>query len=284
VSWAPTLERSRPPKVHRETELTFLRLVPGTSPVHRLWAGTKILVAAELALMVSIAPTWPMVGVAAGVVLVELLVARIPLGAFPRLPNWIFAFLVVSALLSLWSSEKPLADVGGISLSLGGLNQWALFTTLAVVLIVSGALVGWTTPLGDVAPALEKLFRPLRWLRLPVDEWVIAIGLAIRCLPLLIDEIRSLAAARKLRAEDESTNRDSPRAVVRQVLAETHDLMATAIVVSIRRARDLADAIVARGGIGAATNLPGARFGLADAFVLLASTALCVVTLAVLHL
>ena len=283
MSRAETLA-ARPPKVRRETELTFLRLVPGTSLVHRLWAGTKILVAAELALMLSIAPTWPMVAVTAAVVLLELLVARIPLGAFPRLPNWIFVFLVVSALLSLWSSEKPLVDVGGISLSMGALNQWALFTTLAIVLVVSGAIVGWTTPLGDVAPALERLFRPLRWLRLPVDEWIIAIGLAIRCLPLLIDEIRILAAARKLRAEDEPEKHETPRAVVRQVLAETHDLMATAIVVSIRRARDLADAIVARGGLGAASNLPGARFGVTDAVVLTATTALCVVTLAVLHL
>ena len=167
---------------------------------------------------------------------------------------------------------------------MGALNQWALFTTLAIVLVVSGAIVGWTTPLGDVAPALERLFRPLRWLRLPVDEWIIAIGLAIRCLPLLIDEIRILAAARKLRAEDEPEKHETPRAVVRQVLAETHDLMATAIVVSIRRARDLADAIVARGGLGAASNLPGARFGVTDAVVLAGTTALCVVTLAVLHL
>jgi energy-coupling factor transporter transmembrane protein EcfT len=288
VSRAETLAEpaARPAKVRRATEMTFLRLVPGTSVVHRLWAGTKILVAAELALMLSIAPTWPMVGVTAAVVLVELLVARIPLGAFPRLPNWIFLFLVVSALLSMLSSVKPVFDVGGITLSLGALNQWALFTTLAVVLVVSGAVVGWTTPLGDVAPALEKLFRPLRWLRLPIDEWIIAIGLAIRCLPLLIDEIRTLAAARKLRADDEQERegRETPRAAFRAVLEETHDLMATAIVVSIRRARDLADAIVARGGLGAATSLPGARFGVVDVLVLCVTTALCVVTLAVLHL
>jgi energy-coupling factor transporter transmembrane protein EcfT len=284
MSRAETMTASRPPRVRRETELTFLRLVPGTSPIHRLWAGTKLLVAAELALMVSIAPTWPMVGITAAVVALELLVARIPLGAFPRLPNWIFVFVSVSALLSMWSSTKPLADVGGITVSIGGLNQWALFTTLAIVLVVSGALVGWTTPLGDVAPALERLFRPLRWLRLPVDEWIIAIGLAIRCLPLLIEEIRIVAAARKLRADDETPAKETPRAVFREVLAETHDLMATAIVVSIRRARDLADAMVARGGLGAATSLPGARFGVTDVFVLLATTALCVVTLAVLHL
>lgn len=280
-SVAPTRRPATQPR--RETELTFLRLVPGDSPVHRLWAGTKLLVAAELALMLSIMPTWQMVGITAGVVALGLLVARIPLGAFPRLPNWFFVLLVVSGLLSLWSTTKPVTHVGGIGLSIGGLDQWALFTAFAVVLVVSGALVGWTTPLGEVAPALSRLARPLRRLRLPVDEWVIAIALAIRCLPLLIDEIRLLGAARRLRAQEE-TRPESPRAAIHGALVEIHDLMATAIVVSIRRARDLADAIVARGGLGAAGNLPGTRFRVADGIVLVATTALCVVTLTVLHL
>ncbi len=82
---------------------------------------------------------------------------------------------------------------------------------LAVVLVTSGALIGWTTPLGEVAPALSRLGRPLRWLRLPVDEWVIAIALAIRCLPLLIDEIRILGAARRLRAHDDGEAREPAR-------------------------------------------------------------------------
>lgn len=274
--------RAKPPKARRDTELTFLRLVPGNSPVHRLWAGTKLLIATELALMVSISPTWIMLAIACGVVLLELLVARIPLGAFPRLPNWFFIALLISALLNLWSSTKPLVDVGGVSLSMGALEEWARFTVLAVVLVTSGAIIGWTTPLGEVAPALSRLGRPLRRLRLPIDEWVIAIALAIRCLPLLIDEIRILGAARRLRARDDTVG-ESPRLMVRNALNETHDLMSTAILASIRRSRDLADAIVARGGLGAGGNLPGARFRVVDGIVLGATTALCVVTLVVLH-
>jgi energy-coupling factor transporter transmembrane protein EcfT len=292
VSWAESVTRSqtRPRKPRRDTELTFLRLVPGDTAVHRLWAGTKLIIAAELALIVSISPTWAMVGIATAVVAIELIVARIPLGAFPRLPNWFFGALGISALLSLWSTAEPIVHVAGIGLSMGGFEEWARFTALAVVLVVSGALVGWTTPLGEVAPALSRLGRPLRWLRLPVDEWVVAIALAIRCLPLLMDEVRVLGAARRLRAHDppdheqDGDRRERPRSAIKQTLIETNDLMATAIVASIRRARDLGDAIVNRGGLGAGGNLPGARFRFTDAVVLFAITALCAVSLVVLHL
>ncbi len=222
----------------REPELTFLRLVPRPSPVHHLWAGTKLLVAAELATIVSISPTWPMLAVVSAVVVLGLLVARIPLGAFPRLPRWFFGLLLVGAALSMWSDTKPVADVAGVTLSLGGLAEWGRLTLLTVVLLVSGALIGWTTPLGDIAPALSTLMRPLRWLRLPVDEWIVAIALAIRCLPLLVDEIRALAAARRLRAHDvlSSAPAEGRRSPTRQLLLEAHDLLATAIVTSIRRA------------------------------------------------
>ena len=70
---------------------------------------------------------------------------------------------------------------------------------LAAVLVISAAVVGWTTPLGAIAPALARLARPFRALRLPVDEWIVAIAVALRCLPLLVDEMRTLAAARRLR-------------------------------------------------------------------------------------
>jgi energy-coupling factor transporter transmembrane protein EcfT len=268
--------------VRREPELTFLRLVPRESPVHHLWAGTKLLVAAMLAAALSIAPTWAMVGVGAAFVVFALLCARIPLGAFPRLPHWFYILLGIGAFLNLMSGVHPIAHVGPLDLSIGGLSEWARFTLLAAVLIVSGALIGWTTPLGDVAPAVSRLARPLRWLRLPVDEWVVAIALAIRCLPLLIDEIRTLAAARRLRAHDDDARREVKS--IHQVLVEAHDLLATAIVTSIRRARDLSDAMVARGGIGGAVSATRAGPGVLDAFVLVGTAALFAMCLFVLHL
>ncbi len=276
---APPRRRSR-----RDTELTFLRFVPRDSVVHHLWAGTKLLVAAALALMVSVSPTWAMLAVAAGVVGLGLLCGRIPLGAFPRLPRWFYIALLIGAALNLWSGVDPIVHVGPLDLSLGGLEEWARFTVLAVVLVVSGALIGWTTPLGDVAPALRTLFRPLRWVRLPVDEWVIAIALAIRCLPLLIDEIRTLSAARRLRVHEPGGVREKPDKTVRELIMETHDLLATAIVTSIRRARDLAEAMIARGGLGGSVSAGRRSPGVLDVFVLIAAAALCIVSLVVLHL
>ena len=109
--------------------------------------------------------------------------------------------------------------------------------------------VGWTTPLGEVvsAPALEgSVDRCAGCAFLSTSER--SRRFAIRCLPLLIDEIR--APRRRLSVtrfnEETSGPETTCAATVRKFLTEIQDLLATAIVVSIRRARDLADAIEAR--------------------------------------
>ncbi|HEV3449667.1 MAG TPA: energy-coupling factor transporter transmembrane protein EcfT [Acidimicrobiia bacterium] len=234
----------------RRPELIVLRLLPGHSPVHRLWAGTKLLVVVALAVLVSVRPSWTSLVVAAAFVAVGALAARVPAGAVPRLPRWVFVLLGVNALLTLRAGRPPLVHVGTLALSLGGLEDFLLFTGLAVVLLSAALLVGWTTPLGEVAPALATLAAPLRRLRVPVDEWVVAVGLAIRSLPLLVDEIRTLVAVTRLRRpprRDRTLSRDRVRAAAREI----QGVLGTAVVVALRRARDLADAIDARGGVSA---------------------------------
>jgi energy-coupling factor transporter transmembrane protein EcfT len=267
-------------ETRRRPELIVLRLLPDRSPLHDLWAGTKLLIVAALAVMVSLRPTWPALAVAAAVVATGILVARVPAGAVPRLPRWIWFMVLIGVVLDARSGTPPVIHPAGIDVSLGGLDQWLLFTSLAVVLLTAALLVGWTTPLGEVSPALARLTGPLRRLRLPVDEWILAAGLAIRCLPLLVDETRTLVAVRRLRRRPGARRPRPSRRVVGSVVREAHDLLATAVVVSLRRARDLADAIEARGGVGAPSSpVSGPRRR--DGVVLAAMVIVVTVTLSV---
>jgi energy-coupling factor transporter transmembrane protein EcfT len=258
--------KPRPRRRRRPAELTLLRPIPGTSALHRLWAGTKLVLLVVVALMIGFDPTWPAIGAAAAVVALGIAIARIPRGAVPRLPRWLWIGFALGALDTLRSSAQPVGHLAGIAVSWGGLGDWARITALAVVVFAGAALVSWTTPLADVAPALARLGTPLRWLRLPVDEWAGTIALSMRCLPLLIDEVRTLTAARRLRpaarAEKESR--------MNWLAREFQDLLFTSVAVSLRRAGELGEAMEARGGFGAVSDSvsqPGWRDALAVALV-----------------
>ena len=121
----PGFVRARPaPKPRRETELTFLRLVPGSSLVHRLWAGTKLLVAVELALMVSISPTWAMVGAAAAVVALESARRSDSARCVPPLAELVLHRAVDQRAASTCGRPtEPVVHVAGITLSIGGAQR-----------------------------------------------------------------------------------------------------------------------------------------------------------------
>jgi energy-coupling factor transporter transmembrane protein EcfT len=242
-------------------ELHLLRYVPGTSPVHRLWAGTKLLAVDAVGVAVVSRPTWRAEAVAAAVLLVALALARVPAGAVPRPPKWFAYALGLGAVVALAAGGSPSVDVGGgVALGFGGLLDWLRFTTIGVIVFGMATVLGWTTPIADLAPAISRLLTPLRWVRFPVDELVAAITLCVRSLPLLIDEMRTLYAVRRLRQQT------MPHSTISFLV----DLLVTALVSSLRRGRELADAIEARGGIGPAPRLP-VRFRAADAAALVAA-------------
>jgi energy-coupling factor transport system permease protein len=246
----------------RPTELNLLRPIPGATPIHHLWAGTKLIALAALVTALSYNPTWLALAVGGTFVLACLMLARIPAGAAPRLPRWFWVLLALGALISLRSTRHPLAHLGPATISVGALEDWVRLTILAVVLLAAAALVSWTTPLSEVAPALAAIGRPLRWLRLPVDEWATAAALSIRCLPLLVDEVRTLTAARRLRQRD----RRPGQSRMSYWMGESQDLLMAALTVSLRRAHELGEAIEARGGFGRVSDVSrraGWRDGLA---------------------
>jgi energy-coupling factor transporter transmembrane protein EcfT len=259
----------------RPTELNLLRPIPGNTPIHRLWAGTKLIALATLVTGLSYNPSWLALAIGAVFVSACLLLARIPPGAAPRLPRWFWLLLAFGALISLRSTRHPLAHLGPATISVGALEDWVRLTILAVVLLAAAALVSWTTPLSEVAPALAAIGTPLRWMRLPVDEWATAAALSIRCLPLLVDEVRTLTAARRLRQRD----RRPGQSRMSYWMGESQDLLMAALTVSLRRAHELGEAIEARGGFGRVSDVrrrAGWRDGLALSLTAAAVTAMLV--------
>jgi len=231
----------------------LLRQVPGETVIHRLWAGTKLLCVAIIALTLSLVPSWPLLGVGLVLVAVPTRLARVPRGVLPRLPWWFWLALVLGGALSLPSG-------------LGAVLIYVRLTALGGVLLWASLIVGWTTPMAAIAPALARLGAPLRWLRVPVDEWAVTVALCLRSVPLLAEELMVLHAARRLRPGRRQTG--TP------VFEEILGVLTAAMAVSSRRADELGVAIAARGGAGQLSAHP-ARPGRADLVALAVVIVFC---------
>ena len=233
--------------------VVLLRPVPGRSVVHELWAGTKLIVVAGIGVLLTYYPGWIPIGLVAALVLVTAWLARVPWGALPSVPYWLWIVLFLGGATAGLAGGAPHLTVGAVTVGFGGVLNFLRLTFLATVLLGLGALVSWTTNVAEVAPAISRLGRPLKAMRIPIEDWAVTIALALRAFPMLIEEFRVLFAARRLRPRDPVITGRERR---HRWAAELVDLLAAAITVALRRADEMGDAITARGGAGQLSALP----------------------------
>lgn len=252
--------------------VVLLRPVPGTSAVHELWAGTKLLAVAGISVLLTFYPGWIAIGLVGALVVAAARIARIPRGVLPTVPRWLWFLLLLGGVSAAFAGGSPIVHLAGNPVGLGGLLNFLRITLLSIVLLGLGGMVSWTTNVAEIAPAVATLGRPLRWFRVPVDEWAVTIALSLRAFPMLIDEFRVLYAARRLRPKRVADTRSERR---RNRRREVVDLITAALTVTLRRADEMGDAITARGGLGQIAAAP-ARPKQADWVALGITVAVCV--------
>ncbi|HEY7050623.1 MAG TPA: CbiQ family ECF transporter T component [Mycobacterium sp.] len=244
--------------------VVLLRPVPGTSPIHDLWAGTKLIVVFGFSVLLTFYPGWVPIALVSALVVLAVRLARIPRGALPSIPRWLWILIAFGAITAAVGGGAPDLHIGSATVGFGGLLYFLRVSALSIVLLGLGAMISWTTNVAEIAPAVATLGSPLRRLRLPIDEWAAALALSLRAFPMLIDEFRVLYAARRLRPRQMPSTRRERRQYWR---AEVIDMLTAAITGALRRADEMGDAIAARGGTGQISAAPS-RPRWADAIAL----------------
>jgi biotin transport system permease protein len=190
---------------------------PGTSVLHRLPAGVKLVgLGALIALMSVLVDSPATLGVAAIGVLavaatagmrVKTVVAQL------RPVLWVVVFIFGFQLL---------------------FTDWrrALVVCGTLLLAVSlAAVVTSSTRTTDMLAAMTRGMRPLARIGFPVEQVALGLALAIRSIPVMIETVRQVEEARRARGL-----RFSPRIVVAPV-----------VVAALRIADGFAEALIARG-------------------------------------
>jgi len=189
---------------------------PGSSPVHRAPTGVKLLLAAALALLISLWPhTWQ-----TALASLALVFALFAVGGFgPRTwwrQVWAIRWIVLLVVAMQLVFATPLA---------------ALVTTTRIASVVLlASLLTLTTRTQDLLDALQRALSPLR--RIGVDPWRVAftLSLTIALVPVVGDFSRRIREAQRARGV-----RLGFRSVV------------PLLVMALRHADDVADALTARG-------------------------------------
>lgn len=150
----------------------------------------------------------------------------------------IIGVLYACARIPLKLAWNQIWPVLPILILLGAFQWWRLGLAAAVAIILSilsalmlAMLITLTTKLSTMMDALERGLRPTRRIGVPVDTIILAFSLTMRLIPLTFATVFEVLDARKARGLGFS------------VLA----LGSPVLIRSIRRARNLSEALWARG-------------------------------------
>jgi len=91
--------------------------------------------------------------------------------------------------------QYVLLDLKIIQVTRKGLQTAASACSLTYIVFQGSSLCLTTTPLEALAASVRWFLTPLKWLRLPRDEIVLSLLLALRFVDLVFEELRSSALA-----------------------------------------------------------------------------------------
>ncbi len=218
--------------------LHLLRYVDGASILHRANARTKVLALTISVFALSFDPVWSSLLVIWVGGLLAFVTARLPLGVLPRPPRLLLWAMGLALVFGVAAGGEPFVVVGGTSVGVGGLILQLRFFAVTLGLLWLALLLGWTTPLSELPRAAAWMLAPLRLLRIPTDDVVAGLTLAVRVLPLMADELATTTTLWGLRPK-----RHANRVV------EAIDLAATATTSATRRAAELGETLANRGPV-----------------------------------
>lgn len=218
------------------------------SLIHRL--DPRVKVVGTLAYIISLFLFQPFAGFLIAGLFFGLVVywSRVPFRFVLRGLKPIVFMLVFTAALNLfWTPGDTLLELGIINITVQGLKRSIFMALRLIFLIIGSSVMTLTTTPNQLTDAIEKLLRPLNRLHVPVHEVAMMMSIALRFIPILIEEMDKIMKAQKARGADFESGNLLHR--LRSMLPILVPLFASAM----RRATDLAYAMDARcyhGGVG----------------------------------
>lgn len=216
--------------------------VPGSTPMHRLWAGTKLIAIVAIGAGLTFSRGLWGFGVALVLLALAIAVGRVsPSLLWRGLRTLVLLFALTALLLAITTSGHPVVHIGPAVVTTKGLALAVRVPGLLLLLVFGAQVVNRTTPPAESVSALGVLLQPLRRLRVPVDELLTMLAISLRFLPIIAEEVTRLRQAQAARGLSLGEGSIDARSMALE------GWVTTLINNNLRRAGELGEAMDARG-------------------------------------
>ena len=223
-------------------DITIGQYYPAKSVLHRLDPRVKLV--ATLLYLISLFLFKNILGYLVTTVFLIAIIklSKVPFRYIMRGMKPIMMLLLITLLFNLFLTREGdvLFHAWIFTITEGGLRTAILMAIRLVYLITGSSLMTFTTTPNELTDGIESLLKPLNKIHVPVHEIAMIMSIALRFIPILLEETDKIMKAQIARGADlESGN-------MIQKAKSMVPILVPLFVSAFRRANDLAMAMEAR--------------------------------------
>ena len=222
-------------------EMTLGQYYKADSVLHKLDARVKLLGTLLFVITLFFPKSLLSLGIATVFLAFTIKLSKVPFSMMIRGVKPLFVIICFSAIINMISvGGEVLIKLGPVSITKQGLWMAFYLVIRLVYLVIGSSVMTFTTTPNQLTDGLEKGFRFLKKVHIPVHEIAMMMSIALRFIPILTEELDKIMKAQMSRGVDfESGN----------ILERGKNLIPVLVplfIAAIRRASDLAMAMDAR--------------------------------------
>ncbi|MBO6205400.1 MAG: energy-coupling factor transporter transmembrane protein EcfT [Lachnospiraceae bacterium] len=222
-------------------DITIGQYYSTDSVLHRMDPRTKLLGTLVYLVSLFLFDSLPVYALAAAFLLFVILLSRVPFSYMVKGLKPIMFFLVFTIVMNMFLVKgEVIWTFWKLQVTREGLRQSVFMAARLIMLILGSNLMTLTTTPTRLTNAMEAVMKPLKLIKVPVHEIAMMMSIALRFIPILLDETDKIMKAQMARGADfESGNLFKKAKSMIPVLVPL-------FISAFRRANDLAMAMEAR--------------------------------------
>lgn len=191
------------------SDITLGQYFPGYSVIHKLDPRTKIILAVLFIVTVFLAKNPITLAFLAVITICLVLMSRISAKVIFKSIKPLVFILAFTAILNLFltkGADEPLVSFWVIKIYEEGIVRAAfMFVRVIIFILSSTVLLTYTTSPISLTDGLESLLAPLKKIKVPVHAFAMMMSIALRFIPILVEETEKIMNAQKSRGADFSS-------------------------------------------------------------------------------
>lgn len=222
-------------------DITLGQYYPADSVIHKLDPRVKLFGTLIYIISLFVFKGLPAFILAAIFLVVLIKLSKVPFSYMVKGLKTIVLIMLFAAVFNLFLTPgTKLVSFWIFTITYEGLKNAVVMMVRLIFLIIGTSLMTLTTKPNELTDGLEKALSPLKYIKVPVHEIAMMMSIALRFIPILIEETDKIMKAQMARGADfEHGN-------LIQKAKNMVPLLVPLFVSAFRRANDLAMAMEAR--------------------------------------